>query len=148
MGNKTIKQQINKGKDYYFNKWRGSEKICPAFKEKVYITEIGWKHIAKHPRRTLVDKLIRLRKLPLARKVLETSNTFQSLRKQGRYWQWGIQAVSDHTRVKIVVSSPKKTGSKKVLYSVMFKNISKAEQAKIEKGNKKVIKEFRKKKKI
>jgi len=134
-----------KARNYYFNEWRGNEKICPAFGEKVYVTEVGWRHIAKHPRRVLVDKIIRLKKLPLAREVLETTNNYQSLKKKGKYWFWGLQAIKGDTRIKVVVSSPKKIGSKKVLYSVMFKNIKRKRQKEIERDNKKIVREFRKK---
>ena len=75
----TIGSIINKARDYYFNQWRGGEKICPAFGEKVYVTGLGWRHIAKHLRRLLVDKLIRLRNLRLAREVLEESTTYQTV---------------------------------------------------------------------
>ena len=145
MSKKTLKEQIAAGKDYYFNQWRGHEKICPAFGEKVYITEVGWNHIAKHPRRVLVDKLIRIRKLPLAREVLETTNSIQTLRKKGKYWQWGIQAIKGNTRVKIVISSRNKTGTKKILFSVMFKNINRSKQKAIQEHNQRIIREFRKK---
>ncbi|MFZ5366350.1 MAG: hypothetical protein ACOZBZ_03570 [Patescibacteria group bacterium] len=57
----SIKLIIKKAQKFYFEEWRGHEKICPAFGEKVYVTKIGWRHIAKHPRRKLVDKIIRLK---------------------------------------------------------------------------------------
>lgn len=31
----TVRSIINRAHDYYFNQWRGSEKVCPAFGEKI-----------------------------------------------------------------------------------------------------------------
>jgi len=36
----SLKSIENKARKYYFKKWRGSEKISPAFGEKVYLTKI------------------------------------------------------------------------------------------------------------
>lgn len=131
-----------KAKDYYFNKWRGHEIIIPAFNEKVYITRIGWNHIVHHPRRTLLDKIIRLRKLDLARKVLETSNHYQTLEIRGKFYYYGIEAIVNETRVKVIVTSKGKKG-KKILYSVMFKSISKQQRKIVDRQNEKIIAEFR-----
>lgn len=138
-----VKTIIEKAKKYYFEEWRGEEKICPAFGEKVYLTNLGWNHIAKHPRRKLVDKIIRLKKLPLARKVLESSTTYQTLQKKGKYCYFGFQSIEGNSRVKVIVSSKGKNG-KKLLYSVMFKSLSKQEQKRIERQNKRLIEEFKK----
>jgi len=81
----------------------------------------------------------------LAREVLETTNSIQTLRKKGKYWQWGIQAIKGNTRVKIVISSRNKTGTKKILFSVMFKNINRSKQKAIQEHNQRIIREFRKK---
>lgn len=131
-----------KAKDFYFNKWRGNEKIIPAFGEIVYVTKIGWNHIVHHPRRTLLDKIIRLKKLELAKQVLETSNHYQALEIRGQFYYYGIQAIIDNTRVKVIVTSKGAKG-KKILFSVMFKSISKQQQKIINKQNDKLIKEFR-----
>ena len=101
----SVKSIEIKAKDYYFNKWRGSEKIIPAFNEVVYVTKLGWNHIAHHPRRKLLDKIMRLKKLELAREVLEKSNTYQTVEVRGKIYYYGIQAIVSDTRVKIVVTS-------------------------------------------
>lgn len=135
---------VNKARKYYFEEWRGHEEICPAFGEKVFLTKIGWNHIAKHPRRKLVDKIIRLKKLPRARELLKKSTTYQSLQRIGKYYYYGFQAIEGNTRIKVIVTSKSRTG-KKYLYSVMFKNIERSEQKKTDKHNQKLIQEFRKK---
>lgn len=139
----SVKTIIGKAKNYYFNVWRGNENICPAFGEKVYITKLGWNHIAHHPRRLLVDKLIRLKNLPLAQKVLETATTYQTLGARGNLYFYGFQAIQGAKMVKVVVTSKGKTG-KKLLYSVMFKSIIRQEQRNIERHNKRIVDEFRK----
>ena len=139
---KTLKSIVTKAKNYYFNHWKGSEKICHAFGEKVYLTKLGWNHIANHPRRKLVDKIIRLKRLSLAREVLETATTYQTLQKRGSFYLFGFTAIIDNTRVKVVVSSKGKKG-RKVLYSVMFKSLNKQSQRNIDKQNKLIIAKFR-----
>lgn len=140
----SVKFIIRKGRRYYFEEWRGHEKVCPAFGEKVFVTGLGWRHIAKHPRRTLIDKIIRVKKLPLAREVLETSTTYQTFQKRGDYFYYGFTAIKGDTRIKVVVTSKGKE-SRKILYSVMFKNIKRAEQKTIDRHNARMIKEFRQK---
>ncbi len=142
----TVGSIIRKAHDYYFNQWRGSEKICPAFGEKVYVTGLGWRHIAKYPRRLLVDKLIRLRNLRLAREVLEESTTYQTVQRKSKYILYGFRAIKGDRVIKVVVSA-KDGGKRKVLYSVMFKSISKQEQRNIIQHNKKIVDEFRRKSK-
>lgn len=140
----TLKSIIKKAKDYYFDQWKNNEKICPAFDEKIYLTKVGWNHIVYHPRRTLIDKIIRLKKLPLAREVLEKATTYQTLQKKGVFYFFGFTAIRDNTRVKVVVSSRGKDG-KKILYSVMFKSLNRQERQNIEHHNRKIISHFRKK---
>ncbi|MFA5935218.1 MAG: hypothetical protein WC827_05035 [Candidatus Paceibacterota bacterium] len=132
-----------KAKDYYFNKWRGSEKKIQAFGEIVYVNRIGWNHIVHHPRRSLKDKIIRLKKLELARKVLETSSHYQTVEVRGQFYYYGIQAIVEDTRVKVIITSKGAKG-KKILFSVMFKSISRQQQKIIDKQNDKLINEFRK----
>lgn len=139
----SVKSIIDKAKDYYFNHWRGHEKVSPAFGEKVFITKLGWNHIAKHKRRLLVDKLIRLKKLPLAREVLETATTYQTVTQRGKYLLYGFRAIKDRTVIKAVVSSKGTTG-RKVLYSVMFKSLDRQVQRRTMIANRKLVVQFRK----
>lgn len=140
----SFKSILKTAKDYYFNQWKGHEKECPAFGEKVYLTRIGWSHIAYHRRHSLVDKIIRLKKLPLAREVLEKATTYQTLLTKGKFNYFGFTAIKGDTRIKVVVSSKGTTG-KKILYSVMFKSLTKQRRRNIDRHNKKIIANFRKK---
>ena len=140
MNTKTI---IASAKDYYFNQWRGHEKISPAFGKKVYITRLGWNHICYSPRRLLKDKIIRLKKLPLARDLIETATTYQTVRKVGIFTQYGFRAIKGDTVIKVVVSQ-RDGSSKKLLYSVMFKSLKHQRQYLIGKNNDKKIRKFKK----
>jgi len=119
--------QIKKAKNYYFNEWKGNEKICPAFGEKVYITRLGWNHIVYHPRRNLVDKMIRLKNLNLARNILEKATIYQTIEKRGKYYYFGIRAIEGERGVTVVVTSKGKKG-RKIFYSVMLKNLRRQRQ--------------------
>lgn len=137
----SFKSILKKAKDYYFDQWRGYEKECPAFGEKVYLNRIGWNHIVYHRRRTLVDKIIRLKKLPLAREILEKATTYQTLQSKGEFYYFGFTAIKGDTRIKVVVSSRGMKG-KKILYSVMFKSLVRQRQRNIDRHNKKIISDF------
>ena len=68
----------DKASNYFFQKWRGNEKITPAFGQKVLVTRSGWDHLVNPPRkRTKVEQSKRFEVLPLARKLLEEAQTFQ-----------------------------------------------------------------------
>lgn len=129
--------------DYYFNEWRGNEKVCPAFGKKIYVTNLGWNHVV-NKQRPLVDLIIRLKKIKLARELLENASTYQTLQKKGKYYLYGLSSIKGETRIKVVVSSKNKKG-KKVVYSWMFKNVKRAKQKRIDRHNKKIISEFRRK---
>lgn len=137
----NVKAIVASAKHYYFNLWRGHEKISPAFGEKVHITRLGWNHICYSPRRLLKDKIIRLKKLPLARALIETATTYQTVRKVGIFTQYGFRAIKGDTVIKVVVSQ--KDGSyKKLLYSVMFKSLKHHRQYLIGKNNNRKIRKF------
>ena len=138
----STKNIIDTAKDYYFNQWRNHEKISPAFGEKVYITRLGWNHICYCKRRLLADKIIRLKKLPLARELIETATTYQTVRKVGIYTQYGFRAIKDDTVIKVVVSQ-KEGSAKKLLYSVMFKSLIHQRQYIVNKKNDKKIRKFK-----
>jgi len=134
---------VQKAKKYYFDEWRGNEKVCPAFGEKVYITRTGWDHIVYSRRRRLVDKIIRLKNLKVAREILESANTYQTIQKKGPYYRYGLWVIRGDRKFKVVVSSKGKKG-RKVFLSFMVSSLTKRQQMKIDKHNKKIIEEFRK----
>jgi len=139
----SVKSIVNRAKKFYFEEWRGREKICPAFGEKVHVTRLGWNHIVYLPRRRLVDKIIRLKNLNIAKEILETATTYQTIEKKGAYYRYGLWAIRGNKRFKVVVSSKGKKG-RKTFFSFMVSSLTRKEQLKTIRQNKKIIREFRK----
>jgi len=139
----TFEEIVTFGKTFY-SKWEKTGSVSPAFKETIKVNRLCWNHIWHKKRHSLEDKLIRTKKLPLAKEILETATTYQTNKIHNDYIYYGITAVKGNTRVKIVVSQ-RKTGKTKYLYSVMFKNLERAEQRKTWIHNTKIIEEFRRK---
>ena len=63
---------------------------------------------------------------------------------RGRFYYYGIQAIVNDTRVKVIVTSKGAKG-RKILYSVMFKSVVRQQQMVVDRQNERLIKEFRKK---
>ncbi len=55
----------------YYQKWRKTGSICPAFNgERIYVTRLGWNHlVSPRKKRTAKDKIRRFQALPLAKKA-------------------------------------------------------------------------------
>ena len=123
MGKKHKKSKLNKaiGKawNFYSRNWRGQEPITPAFKEKVYVTRLGWEHLVNpRHRRSKVEKIRRLEVLPLAKKLLTVATTYQEHTVTNGFHYYAIQAVMDGKRIKVIVTS-KTLNSKKCFLSVI-----------------------------
>lgn len=122
MGKGKHKSKYKKARDiaeiFYFRKWRGKEKIAPAFSETVYVSRAGWDHIVFQKKRSKAEQLRRLKVLPLAKKLLETSTTFQEHRSSGETNYFALVGYIEKQRIKVVVRSKGKSG-KKFLYSVI-----------------------------
>lgn len=104
----------------FYQSWReegGS--FSPALKNQVFVTRLGWDHLLNpRKRRTTADKIRRLDALPLAKKVLEVSTTYQERRVDTMrgITYWGFVANMDGKQVKVVVSAKNK---KKYFLSVI-----------------------------
>jgi hypothetical protein len=88
----NVDEFIKQQKDFYFEKWRGCEKGCPAFQgEVVYVTRAGWEHINSRKRK-ISELCSRLELLSHAKKLLEKSTTYQAFKKdensKTRYWNF------------------------------------------------------------
>lgn len=108
------------GWEFYDQKWRGKEKVCPALKEPVYATRSGWNHLVEAKKRTRVEQVRRLQALPLAKKMLETTTTYQEHRvgedKVTHYF--AFSGYIGGKKIKVVVRSKGFEG-KKYFLSVM-----------------------------
>lgn len=102
----------------YYEEWRKTGSFSPALNEIVYVTRIGWDHlIDPRKRRTKRQKATRLEALPLAKKLIETSTTYQEKRRDKSIAYYAFVAEIGGKRIKAVVSS--KNGGKKVFLSVI-----------------------------
>lgn len=112
------KKARDKAQNFYFKKWRSKEKISPAFKEIIYVSRTGWDHIVFQKKRSKAEQLRRLKALPLAKRLLETSTTYQEHSVKGETQYFALVGYIERQRIKIVVRSKGKN-SKKFLYSVI-----------------------------
>lgn len=109
-----------KARNYYFNKWCGQEKITPAFKQRVLVTRSGWDHLVNPShKRTKVEQMERFEILPLARKLLETAQTFQEHRKDNFGHYFAFTGYLGGRKIKVVVRSRTFSGAK-YFYSLMI----------------------------
>lgn len=123
MGKGKHKSNYKKARDtaenFYFKKWRGKEKIAPAFSEIVYISRAGWDHIVFQKKRSKAEQLRRLKALPQAQKLLETATTYQEHRSKGENQYFALVGFIEGQRIKVVIRSKGKY-NKKFLYSVII----------------------------
>ena len=121
MGKKRRKSVLDKAQHrawVFYRHWRKTGSKCPAFKyEMIYVTRIGWDHLVdprKH--RTTKEKIRRFEALPLAKKLLEMSTTYQEYRQDHGISFWAFQATLDGRKIKVIVSAKNK---KKCFLSVI-----------------------------
>lgn len=123
MGKHRKKSKYDKAVDkarVFYNRWREAETICPAFDgQRILVTRIGWDHLISSRFRTKVEKMERLMALPLARKLIEKTNTYQEYRYKNGLHYFALVANMDGTKIKVILSSKTKGGEKNFL-SVMI----------------------------
>lgn len=113
----------------FYNQWRKSKSYSPAFKAEIRISRMGWRHITGEAgrRRTFADIYRRLKLLPYAKQIIESSTTIQNVITKGQKTFYALEAmieikegdIKDYRKVRVVLTEDKK-GSK-VFYSVMDK---------------------------
>lgn len=106
--------------EFYNNKWRGKEKISPAFNEIIYATRSGWDHIVEAKKRTKAEQIKRLKALPLAKKMLDTATTYQEHRisKDKLTHYFALSGYIGGRKIKVIIRSKGYNG-KKYFLSVM-----------------------------
>lgn len=109
-----------KAEKYYFNSWKGSENITPAFGEKVLVTRSGWDHLINPShKRTKVEQMKRFEILPLARKLLEGAQTYQEHRRDHLGHYFAFTGYIGGRKIKVIIRSRTFEGQK-FFYSVMI----------------------------
>lgn len=110
------KAQINAWKFYQI--WRKSGSISPAFNgERIYVSRLGWNHlVSPRKKRTAKEKIRRFQALPLAKKLIEHSTTYQEHRTDHGISFWALSAHMDGQKIKVILSSK---NTKKYFLSVI-----------------------------
>lgn len=114
----------------FYNKWRKAQSYSPAFKSKVRVSLLGWRHITGATgakKRTFKDTYRRLRLLPYAKEIIETSTTIQNIITKGKRKFYALEAMlkvrvdkkSELRKVRVILIEDKKKN--KIFYSVMDK---------------------------
>ncbi len=102
----------------YYKSWRISGSVCPAFHgERIFVSRLGWNHlVSPRKKRTAKEKIRRFEALPLARKLIECSTTYQEHREDHGISFWALSAHMDGRKIKVILSSKNK---KKYFLSVI-----------------------------
>ena len=113
---KLEKAQIKAWK--YYQTWRKIGSICPAFSsERIFVSRLGWNHlVSPRKKRTAKEKIRRFQVLPLAKKLIERSTTYQEHRIDHGISFWALSAHIEGQKIKVILSSKNK---KKYFLSVI-----------------------------
>lgn len=91
----------------FYQEWRKTGSVCPAFNgERIYVTRLGWNHlVSPRKKRTVKEKIRRFEALPLAKKLIERSTTYQEHRTDHGISFWALTAHMDGRKIKVILSS-------------------------------------------
>lgn len=127
MGNlKQIKKETWK----IYDKWRKEKTYSPALKTGIKISLMGWRHITGatgSKKRTYQDTYRRLKLVPYAKEIIETSTTIQNVATKGEKTFYALEAVimvkengnEALRKVRVIIIEDKQKN--KIFYSVMDK---------------------------
>lgn len=121
MGKKYKKSKLKIAQDKawkFYSQWRKAGSHAPAFgNEMIYVSRLGWDHlVSSRKHRNAKEKIRRFEALPLAKKIIEISTTYQEIRKSKGIMFWAFVANMDGKQIKVVVSARNK---KKYFLSVI-----------------------------
>jgi len=114
----------------FYDAWRKTGSYSPAFKKRIRISLLGWRHITGATgakKRTFSDTYRRLKLLPYARKIIETSTTIQNITIKGGRKFYALEAMIkvktdrkvELRKVRVILIEDKKKNE--IFYSVMDK---------------------------
>ena len=121
---KTFKNQALN----FYKQWQKEKCYCPAFKEKVIISTLGWHHITGQSgakKRTWNDIYRRLKLLPLAKEIINSSTTIQNITTKSNTTYYILEAIKIvtinktkvWTKIRVIIIESDK--QKKTFLSVM-----------------------------
>lgn len=102
----------------FYDHWRKTGSKSPAFDgEMIDVSRLGWDHLLNPlKKRSRIEKIRRLKALPLAKKLIEQSTTYQDHRTDREISFWAFVAYLNGQQIKVVVSARNK---KKYFLSVI-----------------------------
>lgn len=80
----------------FYDSWRKVKSFSPALQSEIRISLLGWRHISGATgakKRTFNDVYRRLKLLPLAKQIIETSTTMQNITTRGDRIFYAIEAM-------------------------------------------------------
>lgn len=118
----------------FYDSWRKIKSHSPALNSEVKISLLGWRHISGATgakKRTFQDTYRRLKLLPYAKQIIETSTTVQNITKKGKRKFYALEAMilvkesetESLRKVRVILVEDKKKN--KIFYSVMDKKQNK-----------------------
>jgi len=103
------------GKQYYW-RWRKEKTTCSAFGDKaIKIDRTGWHHLVGTRARTKAEKVRRIKILPLAKKLIKESTTYQDYRYEKGWHYFALQGFVGGKKIKVILSGRSKEGKKTFL---------------------------------
>lgn len=127
MGNlKKVKQEAW----IFYNSWRKIKAYSPALQCEVRISLLGWRHISGASgakKRTHSDVYRRLKLLPYAKQIIESSTTIQNISIKNKRTFYVLEAMLEveesgsksFRKIRVILVEDKKKN--KIFYSVMDK---------------------------
>ena len=80
----------------FYDSWRKVKSYSPALQTEIRISLMGWRHISGASgakKRTFSDTYRRLKLLPYAKQIIETSTTIQNVSTRGKKTFYAIEAI-------------------------------------------------------
>ena len=118
----------------FYNQWRRKKCYCPALKEHVVISLLGWNHLTGQSgskKRTWNDTYRRLKLLVFAKEIIEKSTTIQNIIKKDDIIYYILESMClvtekgkrEWKKIRVVLLQGK--NNKKIFLSVMGRKTNK-----------------------
>lgn len=125
-------QKIKQEAWEFYDSWRKVKSFSPALNSEVRVSLLGWRHISGatgSKKRTFSDTYRRLKLLPYAKQIIETSTTIQNITTKGKRIFYALEAMTmvkennkqSLRKVRVILIEDKKKN--KIFYSVMDKKL-------------------------
>jgi len=114
-----------------YDSWRKVGGInCPAFRRKINISLLGWRHLigaTGHKKRTSDDTYRRLKLLPYVKKIIENSKLIQNVRRKNGKIYYALEGmleveemgIKNLRKIRVIIVEDYK--GNKIFFSVMDK---------------------------